>query len=141
MTYVASASSTTSWVFRYTLIAADRDGDGVSFERNALRAYANADLSHRGIGADLTRQVNAVARVLSHRVTSQPRAPGWYGPGEQIQFTIEFSLPVTVVGDPQLEFSVTTPAPQNEFATYLSGSGARELVFSYTVRTQRRRRP
>ena len=133
MTYVASASSTTSWVFRYTLIAADRDDDGVSFERNALRAYADADLSHRGIGADLTRQVNAVGRVLTHRVTSQPLAPGWYGPGEQIQFTIEFSLPVTVVGDPQLEFSVTTPGPHNEFATYLSGSGDRELVFSYTV--------
>ena len=135
MTYVASASSTTSWVFRYTLIAADRDDDGVSVARNALRAYADADLSHRGISAELTHQVNAVARVLSHRVSSTPLAPIWYGPGEQIQFTIEFSLPVTVVGDPQLEFSVTTPAPQNEFATYLSGSGDRELVFSYTVLT------
>ena len=135
MTYVASASSTTSWVFRYTLIAADRDDDGVSFERNALRAYADADLSHRGIGADLTRQVNAVVRVLSHRLTSRPRAPGWYGPGEQIQFTIEFSLPVRVVGAPQLQFNVSTPDPENEFASYLSGSGTNTLVFSYTVRT------
>ena len=72
---------------------------------------------------------------MSRGVTSRPVAPNWYGPGEQIQFTVGFSLPVTVVGDPQLEFNVTTPGPQNEFASYLSGSGTRELVFSYTVGT------
>ena len=74
-------------------------------------------------------------RVVSSKVSSQPIAPTWYGPGEQIQFTVGFSLPVTAVGDPQMEFSVTTPAPGNEFASYLSGSGTRELVFSYTVGT------
>ena len=135
MTYVASQSSTTSWVFRYTVIAADRDDDGVSFERNPLRAYADADLSHRGAGDVPLHGVNAVPTVLSHRVTSSPLAPNYYGPGEQIQFTIEFSLPVRVVGAPTLEIAVTVPAPQNEFASYLSGSGTNTLVFSYTVRT------
>ena len=68
-------------------------------------------------------------------MSSSPLAPPWYGPGEQIQFTVEFSLPVTVAGDPELEFSVTTPSPNNERMSYLSGSGTTELVFSYTVRT------
>ena len=79
--------------------------------------------------------MNAAPRVLSRRVSSKPVAPNYYGPGEKIQFTIEFSLPVTVVGDPELEIAVTLPAPQNEFASYLSGSGsgATTLVFSYTV--------
>ena len=37
MTYVESASTATSWVFRYTVAAGDRDDDGVSIERNALQ--------------------------------------------------------------------------------------------------------
>ena len=135
MAYVASASTATSWVFRYTVAAGDRDDGGVSLERNALRGYADADLSHRGIGDDRTRRVNAAPLVVSRRVTSRPVAPSWYGPGEKIEFTVGFSLPVTVSGDPELEFNVTTPAGVNERATYESGSGTTELVFSYTVGT------
>ena len=133
MTYVASASTATSWVFRYTVAAGDRDDDGVSLERNALEGYADADLSHRGIDNDRERHVNAAPRIVSRQVSSRPVAPNWYGPGEHIEFTVEFSLPVTVFGDPQLEFNVTTPGPQNEFASYVRGSGTTELVFSYTV--------
>ena len=135
MAYAASASTATSWVFRYTVTADDRDDDGVSFEHNALQGYADADLSHRPTRGDQARHVNAVPRVVARGMSSSPLAPPWYGPGEQIQFTVEFSLPVTVAGDPQLELSVTTPAPQDELASYLSGSGTTELVFSYTVRT------
>ena len=133
MVYIPSASTGTSWVFQHTVTANDRDDDGVSLERNALRGYANADLSHRGITNDREHHVNAVPQLLSHRVSSNPAAPPWYTAGDRIEFTLEFSLPVTVMGDPQLEFSITTPEPANEFASYLSGSGTTELVFSYTV--------
>ena len=133
MTYVASRSTGTSWVFQHTVTANDRDDDGVSFERNAIRGYADADLSHRGITNGREHHVNAVPQLLSHKVSSNPAAPPWYTAGDRIEFTLEFSLPVTVVGDPQLEFSITTPEPANEFASYLSGSGTTELVFSYTV--------
>ena len=133
MEYVASESTGASWVFRYTVTTNDRDDDGMSFESTAIRGYADADLSNRGITNDREHHVNAVPQLLAHRVSSDPVVPPWYTAGDQIEFTLEFSLPVTVVGDPQLEFSVTTPAPANEFASYLSGSGTRELVFSYTV--------
>ena len=133
MVYIPSASTQTSWVFQHTVTANDRDDDGVSFERNAIRGYADADLSHRGITNDREHHVNAVPQLLSHRVSSNPAAPPWYTAGDRIEFTLEFSLPVTVMGDPQLEFSITTPEPANEFASYLSGSGTTELVFSYTV--------
>ena len=135
MEYVASDSTDTSWVFRYTVVADDQDDDGVSINQNALRGYANADLSHYGIINDQAHHVNAAPRVVSHRVSSSPLAQFRYGPSEEIQFTLEFSLPVTVVGNPRLEFNTDTPASQNEFASYLSGSGTRELVFSYTVLT------
>ena len=133
MDYVTSDSTDTSWIFRYTVVADDRDDDGVSIKHNALRGYADADLSHYGITNDQTSHVNAAPRVISQRVSSSPLARLRYGPGEKIQFTVEFSLPVTVVGNPRLEFDIDTPAPQNEFASYLSGSGTKELVFSYTV--------
>ena len=133
MEYVTSDSTDTSWIFRYTVVADDRDDDGVSIKHNALRGYADADLSHYGITNDQTSHVNAAPRVVSQRVSSSPLANLRYGPGEKIQFTVEFSLPVTVVGNPRLEFDIDTPAPQNEFASYLSGSGTKELVFSYTV--------
>ena len=134
MTYVASASTGTSWVFRYTVVADDRDDDGMSFNRFALRGYADADLSNNRVINDGMHRVNAVSQIVSRRVSSSPIAPLWYGPGEKIQFTLGFSLPVTVVGDPQLEFNVTTPEG-SEFASYLSGSGSDTLVFSYTVRS------
>ena len=135
MEYFTSESTDTSWVFRYTVVADDRDDNGVSIKHNALRGYAYADLSHYGIINDQAHHVNAAPRVVSHRVSSIPLARIRYGPGEEIQFTLEFSLPVTVVGNPRLEFKIDTPASQNEFASYLSGSGTRELVFSYTVLT------
>ena len=135
MEYFTSESTDTSWVFRYTVVVDDRDDDGVSIKQNALRGYADADLSHYGITNDQTSHVNATPRVVSQRVSSSPLARLRYGPGEKIQFTVEFSLPVTVVGNPRLEFNIDTPAPQNEFASYLSGSDTKELVFSYTVLT------
>ena len=135
MVYMPSASTGTSWVFQYTVTANDRDDDGVSLERNAIRGYADADLSHRGITNAREHHVNAVPQIVSRRVSSKPLVPNWYGTTEQIEFTLEFSLSVKVVGFPQLEFNVNTPAPDNEFALFNRGSGTKELVFSYTVGT------
>ena len=134
MTYVPSASTRTSWVFRYTVVADDRDDDGMSFNHYALHGYADADLSNNRVINDPEHRVNAVSQIVSRRVSSKPIAPPWYGPGEKIQFTLGFSLPVTVVGDPELEFNVSVP-DGSEFMSYESGSGTRELVFSYTVGT------
>ena len=132
MTYLASASTGTSWVFRYTVVPDDRDDDGMSFNRFALRGYADADLSNNRVINDPEHRVTAVSQIVSHTVSSRPSAPPWYAPGDRIEFTLEFSLPVTVVGDPQLEFNVTIPDGP-EFAPYLSGSGTKELVFSYFI--------
>ena len=134
MTYVASESTGSSWVFRYTVTADDRDDDGMSFNYFALQGYADADLSNNRVINDPEHLVNAVSQIVSRRVSSKPIAPMWYGPGEKIQFTLGFSLPVTVVGDPQLEFNVSTPDGP-EFMSCESGSDTKELVFSYTVGT------
>ena len=133
MEYVASESTATSWVFRYTVTANDRDDDGISFDRTAIRGYADADLSHRPTPDDREHHVNAAPQLLSHRISSRPDAPSWYGPGERIEFKFEFSLPVSVVGDPELKFNITTPSG-DEFAPLYYGTGTKELVFSYYVK-------
>ena len=72
--------------------------------------------------------------MIRKRKGGRTLCPGFqYGLGEKIQFTVKFSLPVRVVGNPMLEFNMELPAPQNEFASYLTGDGTKELVFSYTV--------
>ena len=140
MTYVASASTGSSWVFRYTVTADDRDDDGMSFDRYALHGYADADLSNNRVINDGMHRVNAVSQIVSRpRLVEANSTALGTRPGEQIQFTLGFSLPVTVVGDPELEFNVTVPEG-SEFMSYESGSGTKELIFSYTVGASRRRR-
>ena len=128
---VASLSTATQWVFEYVVQDDDRDDGGISIERHALRAYADADLSHNAISTDAGRRVNARPLVRSIRVTSKPEAPNWYGPGETIQFTAEFSMPVTVTGDPEFAFSISGVTTRAR-ATYISAT-ENKVVFEYTV--------
>ena len=128
---VASLSTATQWVFEYVVEADDRDDDGIRFGEHVLRAHADADLSHNAIPTAPSHRVNASPLVRSIRVTSRPEAPNWYGPGETIQFTAEFTMPVTVTGDPEFEFSITS-GTTNERATYISATENR-VVFEYTV--------
>ena len=113
--------------------AEDRDDGGISIEQHTLRAYADADLSHNAISTDAGHRVNARPLVRSVRVTSKPEAPNWYGPGETIQFTAEFSMPVAVTGDPEFEFSISS-GDTDERASSASAMG-NELVFEYVVTT------
>ena len=71
MTYVASASTGSSWVFRYTVTADDRDDDGMSFDHFALRGYADADLSNNRVINDPEHRVNAISQIVSRRVSSK----------------------------------------------------------------------
>ena len=135
--YSAADSTTTSWVFHYTVQSDDRDEDGLSIEEHALRGYAAADLGHNAIDNDDEALVNPRALVESIRVTSRPEAPNWYGPGEIIQFTARFTLPVRVEGDPQFGFNSNNPSPDPaELADFVMVSeDGREVVFEYKVST------
>ena len=55
-----------------------------------------------------------------------------YAPGEIIEFTATFNQEVNVAGDPEFEFSIDTGST-NERAAYHSGSGAKAIVFQYTI--------
>ena len=63
--YDAGSSTTTQWVFQYIVLEEDRDDGGISIEQHALRAYADADLSHNAIPAAPGHRVNARSLLRS----------------------------------------------------------------------------
>ncbi|MBF0159112.1 MAG: hypothetical protein HQL58_06265, partial [Magnetococcales bacterium] len=57
---------------------------------------------------------------------------GYYNSGDTISITVVFTSSVTVTGTPQLTLETGTT---DEVVSYVSGSGSRYLVFSYTVQS------
>ncbi|PUZ22632.1 hypothetical protein DCC81_19555 [Chitinophaga parva] len=69
---------------------------------------------------------------LTAPVVSSVAAPaaGSYKAGTTQTFTVHFSEPVTVTGQPQLAYTIGSSTVN---AGYVSGSGSTDLVFTYTV--------
>ena len=123
--YSASHSSATELAFTYTVVAEDRDNDGVSIAANALSLNSGAIyregatsvpalLVFPSLSAQEPHKVNLPPGVVSVAVTSTPRAAeNTYGAGEQIKFTVTFSNAVEVsTGRPHFEFSTGAPRQQ-----------------------------
>ena len=130
-------------MFRKTVTAAVDDMDGMGVGADALELN----------GGGIVNKDTTVAAVLDHdalsggnirtriirdmAITSVPEvvAPaGYYGPGEEVEFTVTFAGPVTVdtsSGTPALLFIASDSARQE--AAYASGSGGTALVFTWTV--------
>ena len=145
-TYVAADSTTTKLVFGYTVVAGDRDGDGVTIGRDTLTGGITragtavmADLDHAGDSNNRSVLVNAAPIVESVQVTSAAMLPGWYRAGEVIEITVTFSTSVTVTGDPAFRFRLGTGQVTGQFnreAAYTaSASAPNTMVFRYTVVT------
>ena len=145
-TYVAADSTTTKLVFGYTVVAGDRDDDGVTIGRDTLTGGITragtavmADLDHAGDSNNRSVLVNAAPIVESVEVASAAMLPGWYRAGEVIEITVTFSTSVTVTGDPAFRFRLGTGQVTGQFnreAAYTaSASAPNTMVFRYTVVT------
>ena len=132
-------SGTPVLVFSYTVIADDRDDDGVSVAMNALELNGgtiqdadgnDADLDHEAIDAVEDNRVDLVApSVVGVAITST----GPYTEGEVIELTVTFSEVVTVetgTGTPLLPLTLETGTRDAEYTTTAPAATA---VFSYTV--------
>ena len=139
-----SGSGTSILAFRYLVLRADRDADGIEIQASALTLNSGTIRSGAGTNANLALGSHAVATASAHKVdgrnvaapsvtrltiTSRPIVGDAYGLGETITVEVEFSVAVTVTGTPHLVISL----PSKERANYTSGSGTRALTFSYTV--------
>ena len=137
--YAAGDSTATALVFSYTVVAADRDGDGIAIGANALATNGGASVMQTAVAADASLSHSAVAAAAAHRVNLVPvivsggvavTSTPPYATGDVIVIAATFDAPVTVAGDPQFEFSLGDRAV---YADYASGAGTAELAFSYTV--------
>ena len=130
-TYHAAGSSGKKIGFRYTVVAADRDDDGISIAEDALtgrilRADSTmvvAATEHPERINDLDHLVNAVPTLISASITSEPRTmrvyssgsadldnllEGYYSEGDELEFTLLFNMPVNVSGVPRFKFEIYT---------------------------------
>ena len=146
-----SGTGTTSPVFRYTVVQADSDPNGISIAANALTLNGG---TIRAVTADRTDASlglgsNAVNDLGSRRVdgtqftaasvstaagavsiASSPASGDTYGLGERIEVRVRFTQRVDVTGTPQVEMTVGAVPRQ---AGYASGSGTNSLNFRYVV--------
>ena len=141
--YSATDSNTDALAFAYTVLSTDLDEDGVFIGADALMldtddAIRNATttkdalLEHAEVGELSDHAVDGSPALASVEVTSTAEgATGTYYADEVIEFTVTFTQPVTVTGDPQLDFTLGTNTREAVYDTGLS-SGA-EVVFTYTV--------
>ncbi len=142
----AGGSGTAALAFRYVVVSADADADGLSVAAGAL-ALNGGTIKVSGGTADalLGLGAHAVANSGGHKVaggtftasspsaasvTSAPASGDTYGLGERIEVRVTFARPVVVTGAPQLALGIGAATKQ---AGYAGGSGTRALVFGYVV--------
>ena len=110
-------------------------GAGMRFSRAAV-----TDSQLQGVGDDsYLLDVNVIPAVTPPTVTpvapyvvSTTAAPtsGTFKAGSEISVTVTFSVPVDVSGVPQVKFTFDGV---DYFATYQSGTGTTELIFTFAV--------
>ena len=142
----ASGTGATSLVFRYVVVTADADADGLSIGATAL-ALNSGTINEAGgtTAAALGLGSHAITNSAGHIVaggtftaasvsdvslSSSPAVSDTYGRGEQIEVQVTFNRRVTVTGAPQVALTVGAATRQ---AAYASGTGTYTLTFQYTV--------
>ena len=142
----ASGTGTTALVFRYVVVQADADTDGLSVGASALALNGGTidvaggttdallSLAHHAIGNDGARRVAGgtftAASVSEVSITSSPAGASTYGLSEQIEVEVTFDRNVTVTGAPQLALTIGSQTRQ---AAYVSATAGKQLTFRYEV--------
>ena len=143
-----SGTGTTELKFRYTVVQADVDSDGITIGASALALNSGTirlagsstvdavlGLGSHAITDSADHKVNGAAltaaAVSGASITSTPASGDTYRLGELIEVTVTFNRAVNVVttgGTPQLALTVGTETRQ---ASYTAGTGTTALEFTY----------
>ena len=133
-------SGTTHTVFSHTLDRGSYDAvevirDTVRERGGSIRSAAlglPAVLKHEGYPDILTEA--SPAKIVTAPVIRGPEARDTWGPGDTIEVTFNFDLPVDVAvtnGTPSVPVYLSGTAERD--ARYSRGSGSTQVVFSYTL--------
>ncbi len=132
-----SGAGTSQLTFRYVIQAGEVDNNGITSA--SVFTFSGGSWIRNGA----TNTINSftmpsLANVLV--VDSRPRVISFntgitanttFYVGQTISFTAVFNEPVTITGTPQFLLALDTGGPV--YASYVSGSGTANVVFSYTV--------
>ena len=143
----ASGSGSTVLGFTYTVVAGDGDAGGVSVPENPIALNGGrigdsagaASLAHGGVSVDALRRVDGVAPKATGGAwvtASGSLSGGGFGLGDVMRVKAVFDEAVRVSGAPQIELLINLNTRK---ASYVSGSGTRELLFDYAVQADDRR--
>lgn len=131
-----SGSGTTALTFRYPIVLADTDTDGIAVGTMAVTSTGYiTDGGATGNTATLTLTPPDTSGVLVNATVPSissmtPPADGTYLLAQNIDFIANYTEAVTVTGSPRLTLTVGS---STVYATYSSGSGTTALTFRYTV--------
>ena len=137
----ASGTGSDTLVFRYVVVAADADADGISIAANALTLNGGT-IRDGSVNAALGLGSHAITNAAAHKVGYAPTVTGvsidtiWPGPdstyqlGNPVVVTVQFDTTVTVTGTPRVVLWI---AAQTRYATYQRGSTTNSLVFEYRI--------
>jgi alpha-tubulin suppressor-like RCC1 family protein len=138
-TYLSgSGTDTDPLIFRYTIQAAEMDADGIVVSQPLQNSGTIRDAVGLNL-LDLTFAVPNTATVLVDSTAIAPTVTGIVppandtyltNPGENLEFTVNFSENVTVTGVPALTLELDGI---NRRAIYISGTTTNALLFRYTT--------
>jgi hypothetical protein len=133
-----SGSGSKVLTFKYTILAADDDSDGIkvielltnggtlTFDNNGTITDCNTLITEETLESLLVD--NTLPTITSF---IQSDLPGFYRLNDRITFMVTFDEIVKVTGSPRIAVTLTTGGTVN--ATYSSGSGTNTISFSYKI--------
>jgi hypothetical protein len=131
-----SSTGTAATTFRYTPTAGDTAPNGlvitgVDLNGGTLKDTLNSDvpLTLTNVASTALVRVDAVVPVVTSVAVP---ADATYGPGQSLDFIVNWNKPVNVTGLPRLTLTL---ASGTRYATYQSGSGSSALAFRYVVQS------
>ena len=138
--------------FRYTVQAADRDNDGISFAANALRLNGATIQDRGGNDADLDLGEHAIINDENHRIdgsidrppgvqwvhVSEPVSGDTFTRGDRIEIHVGFNESISVNGTPQLELSIGADTRTVDLDDVCCGDRMDHIKGEYTVQAEDR---
>ncbi len=128
--------------FEYTVADGDEDNSGVGVEENSLSGNitdlvgntpvltADGTIAHSKLGPQVNHKVETTNPTVTSVEIDEPPDDDTFREGDAVMVTVAFSERVVVTGSPTVDVDLDTGGGA---ASYMSGSGTDELVFTYGV--------
>lgn len=133
-----SGTATSELTFRYIAQVNDEDVDGIALIQSSIDLNSTATIKSQ-IDLDAELDFSSLIPNLSlvkisnvDPIVSAVTIPtsGHYKETQNLDFTLSTNVNIDVIGQPRLSLQI---GASQRYATYLSGTGTKNLVFRYTI--------